>query len=207
MTQPRHTAQTLSQMLIDAVDQGTGDYISVAQLIAGIKTQALALLLILFALPNVLPSPPGTTAIFGAPLVLLTLQMMLGRGIWLPQLVLNRAVPRATFRALLTKAQPYFAKVERLLRPRLPLLTSPLAQRGLGAVMVVLSVMIMLPIPLANTAPSIAIILVAIGMVERDGAFIVAGLVAAIGAAVIIFTVYWALIAYSLSQISGWIAG
>lgn len=207
MTPTRHTAPTLSQMLIDAVDQGTGDYISISELIAGIKTQALALLLILFALPNILPSPPGTTAIFGAPLVLLTLQMALGRGIWLPKLVLNRAVPRAGFRSLLGKALPYFGKVERLLRPRLLPLTSPLAQRGLGALMVVLSVMIMLPIPLANTAPSIAIILIAIGMVERDGAFIAAGIAAAIGAAVIIFTVYWALIAYSIAQISGWLAG
>jgi hypothetical protein len=194
-------------MLIDAVDQGSGDYISISELIAGIKTQALALLLILFALPNILPSPPGTTAIFGAPLVLLTLQMALGRGIWLPKLVLNRAVPRAGFRALLTKALPYFTKVERLLRPRLLLLTAPLAQRGLGALMVILSVMIMLPIPLANTAPSIAIILIAIGLIERDGFFITAGIAAAIGAAVIIFTVYWALITYSIAQISGWIAG
>jgi hypothetical protein len=58
------------------------------------------------------------------------------------------------------------------------MLTAPLAQRGLGVMMVVLSVMIMLPIPLANTGPAIAITLVAIGLIERDGAFILAGIAA-----------------------------
>jgi hypothetical protein len=206
MTPDRHTAPTLSQMLTDAAGQSSGDYITIAQLIAGIKTQALALLLILFALPNILPSPPGTTAIFGAPLVLLTLQMALGRGVWLPRLVLDRALPRAGLLAILAKAQPYFARVERLLRPRLLVLTTPLAQRGLGAMMVVLSIMIMLPIPLANTGPSIAITLIAIGLIERDGVFILAGIAAAIGAAILVVTIYWALIALAVGQITAWLA-
>lgn len=179
---------------------------SIGALMAGLKTQALALLLILFSLPNILPSPPGTTAIFGAPLVLLTLQMALGRGVWLPQVITNRTFPRATFLSLLDKAEPYFAKIERLLRPRLMFMTSALAQRLLGAGMVILSIMIMLPIPLANTAPSLAIILIAVGLVERDGLFILAGIAGAIGAAVIVVTVYWTVIAFALGQIAQWIA-
>ena len=206
MTHDRHTAPTLSQMLTDAAQQSSGDYITIAQLIAGIKTQALALLLILFALPNILPSPPGTTTIFGAPLVLLTLQMAMGREVWLPRLVLDRALPRTGLMAILAKAQPYFARVERLLRPRLLVLTTPAAQRGLGALMVVLSVLIMLPIPLANTGPSIAITLIAIGLIERDGMFILAGIAAAIGAVILVVTIYWALIALAMGQITAWLA-
>ena len=94
MNSPRHPAKTLSAMLIEAVSQGTGDYISIAELISGIKTQALALLLIIFALVNVLPSLPGTSAVTGLPLTLLTLQMAIGRGVWLPKLS-----PTAQFRA------------------------------------------------------------------------------------------------------------
>jgi hypothetical protein len=206
MSNARHTAPTLSDMLTDAVARSPGDYISIGELIAGIKTQALALLLILFALPNILPSPPGTTAIFGAPLVLLTVQMALGRGVWLPQVILVRALPRAAFLALLTKASPYFARFERLLRPRLLVLTEGAALRLLGAVMVLLSVMIMLPIPLANTGPSIAIILMAMGLVERDGLFILAGLLAAIGASLVVIVVYWTLIALALGQAAAWFA-
>jgi hypothetical protein len=206
MTHDRHTAPPLSQMLTDAAQQSSGDYITIAQLIAGIKTQALALLLIMFALPNILPSPPGTTTIFGAPLVLLTLQMALGREVWLPRLVLDRALPRMGLMSILAKAQPYFARVERLLRPRLLVLTAPVAQRGLGVMMVVLSVLIMLPIPLANTGPAIAITLVAIGLIERDGLFILAGIAAAIGAVVLVVTIYWALIALAMGQITAWLA-
>jgi hypothetical protein len=206
MTHDRQTAPPLSQMLTDAAQQSSGDYITIAQLIAGIKTQALALLLIMFALPNILPSPPGTTTIFGAPLVLLTLQMALGREVWLPRLVLDRALPRAALMAILAKAQPHFARVERLLRPRLLVLTAPISQRGLGVMMVVLSVLIMLPIPLANTGPAIAITLVAIGLIERDGLFILAGITAAIGAVVLVVTIYWALIALAVGQITSWLA-
>ncbi len=206
MTPAHQTAPPFSKMLQQAVASSTGDSITIGALMQGLKSQALALLLVLFALPNILPSPPGTTAIFGAPLVLLTLQMAFGKGIWLPQIITNRAVPRAAFLALLTKAEPYFAKIERLLRPRLLMLTMPIAQRGLGALMVVLSIMIMLPIPLANSAPSLAIILIAIGLVERDGAFILAGICAAIGAASIIFTVYWTIIAYAIGQLASWMA-
>lgn len=206
MTDDRQTAPTLSQMLTDAAQQSSGDYLTIAQLIAGIKTQALALLLIMFALPNILPSPPGTTTIFGAPLVLLTLQMALGREVWLPRLVLDRALPRAALMAILAKAQPYFARVERLLRPRLLVLTAPISQRGLGVMMVVLSLLIVLPIPLANTGPAIAITLVAIGLIERDGLFILAGITAAIGAVVLVVTIYWALIALAMGQITAWLA-
>jgi hypothetical protein len=207
MSDTRQPDHSLSHMLTQAVARSPGDYISIGELIAGIQTQALALLLILFALPNVLPSPPGTTAIFGAPLVLLTVQMALGRGVWLPQIILGRALPRGAFLALLTKAGPSFARIERLLRPRLLVLTGAGALRIWGAVMVVLSVMIMLPIPLANTAPSIAIILIAMGLLERDGLFVLAGLLAAVGAAVVVVTVYWTLITLALGQAAQWLGG
>ena len=207
MSSPRHSPATLSQMLKSAAQHSDGEKITIGDVITGLKTQALALLLILFSLPNILPSPPGTTAIFGAPLVLLTLQMAFGWGVWLPRIITNRTIPRGTFLALMEKAEPYFAKIERLLRPRLMVMSAPITQRLLGAGMAVLSVMIMLPIPLANTAPSLAIILIAIGLVERDGLFILAGIAGALAAAALVITVYWTVIALAIGQISLWMAG
>lgn len=206
MTRAHHPAKTLSQMLTEAVSQGTGAYISIADLIAGIKTQALALLLIIFALVNVLPSLPGTSAVTGLPLTLLTLQMAIGRGVWLPKIIANRAVPRAGLLALLHRAQPYFLKVEKLLHPRLSWMTSPIAQRLLGALMMLLSVIILLPIPLGNAAPALAIMFIAIGMTERDGAFVLIGLVVAVIAITLLFTVYWALISLTIWQFGLWFA-
>lgn len=204
MSDPRHTEQSLSHALIAAVGDGTDDYISLADLVAGIKTRALALLLVLFSLPNILPALPGTSAITGAPLVLLTLQMMLGQGVWLPRVVANRAVPRAGFLAILARAQPYFNRVEKMLRPRQLWLTSPFAQRVLGGLMLALSVIIMLPIPLANALPGLAILIIAMGIAERDGYFVLAGLMVAMGGVVALFTFYDTIFTLALAQITPW---
>ena len=51
-----------------------------------------------------------------------------------------------------------------------------------------------------------SITLVAIGLIERDGAFILAGIAAAIGAAILVVTIYWTLIALAMGQITAWLA-
>lgn len=184
-------ALPLSKLLAETVSAGTSDYVSIAELLSGIKTQALAIMLILFALPNIPPSLPGTSAITGLPLVILTLQMTLGQVLWLPKVIANRAVPRAGLLAVLTWADPYFHKVERLLRPRILALTTPVMKQVIGGLMLILSLLIMLPIPLGNTLPSISIVIIAMGLAQRDGIFIIGGLVVAFVAVIGLITVYW----------------
>lgn len=204
MTAARHIEQSLSNALTNAVSAGTGDYITIGEIVAGIRGRALALLLVLFALPNILPALPGTSAITGAPLVLLTLQMALGQGVWLPRVVANRAVPRAGLLALLNRAKPYFERIERMLHPRQLWLTTQLAQRLLGALMLGLSLIIILPIPFANALPAAGILIIAIGLAERDGIFIMAGLLAACAAVAILSSFYGALATLMLAQITPW---
>ena len=56
--------------------------------------------MLIFAAPNILPVPPGTSAVLGTPLVFLAAQMMFGRGPWLPALVTRRSLSREDFAAL-----------------------------------------------------------------------------------------------------------
>lgn len=191
-------ALPLSKLLAQTVSAGTSDYVSISELLSGIKTQALAIMLILFALPNIPPSLPGTSAITGLPLVILTLQMALGQTLWLPKVIANRAVPRAGLLAVLTWADPYFHKVERLLRPRALALTTPVMKQVIGGLMLMLSVLIMMPIPLGNTLPSISIVVIAMGLAQRDGVFIVGGLAVAFVAVVGLITVYWQIFVWLL---------
>lgn len=53
--------------------------ISVADLLAAMQDRALAALMFIFAVPNVVPVPPGTSAILGAPFIFLAAQLTLGR--------------------------------------------------------------------------------------------------------------------------------
>ena len=77
----------------------------------------------------------------------------------------------------------------RLLTPRLAALTSPAAERWIGGAIVVLAVVLSLPIVFGNQPPALAIALIALGLIEKDGAFVIAGLVAGIAAVGLVFAV------------------
>lgn len=193
---PEPTAEPLplSQELLALATHGTTERVSIQDLLEGIRIHARATLLILFAIPNLLPGIPGTSAITGLPLVFLTLQMMLGRPIWLPGVIANRSLKRSDLLAVLTRAAPWLARVERVLRPRLSSLTAPRSLQLWGGLGLVLSILIMLPIPLGNMLPALAILLIALGLLERDGLFVLAGLATAALGAVVLAVFYWALV-------------
>jgi hypothetical protein len=81
---------------------------------------------------------------------------------------------------------PWLARAERLLRPRAVLLVLPPMEYLVGLVCLLLAVVLVLPIPLGNMLPALAISMLALGILERDGFWILAGLaVAAVSAAVV----------------------
>ena len=184
----------LSQQLLRLVHSGDSERVSLGDLLSGIKAHARATLLILFALPNLLPGLPGTSAVTGLPLVYLTFQMMLGRPAWLPGFIANRSLLRSNLLGLLTKAAPHLARIERFLHPRVPALSSENAQRILGGIGILLSLLVMLPIPLGNFLPAFAILIAALGLLGNDGYFIIAAAVIAISAVIVLVGVYWAVI-------------
>ena len=166
----------LSRMLEDIAADETRERISFGDLLATLHGRAFGALMIIFAFPNILPSPPGLAGVLGLPLVFLSAQMMLGRLPWLPAFIASRSLPRSSFAALFTRATPWLARAERLLRHRLDPLTGPRAQKAVGLVCLILSLVLILPIPLGNMLPSIAICLFALGVLERDGLWIIGGL-------------------------------
>jgi hypothetical protein len=68
--------------------------------------------------------------------------------------------------------------IERLTRPRLPLLTGDVADTFTGLVCVMLALIMALPIPFGDALPGIALVLFALGMMQRDGVAILLGVVA-----------------------------
>ncbi|ABL71029.1 exopolysaccharide biosynthesis protein [Paracoccus denitrificans] len=184
--------QHLSQFLMRIADDDTRARISVTDLLVLLEGRATAGLLLLFAFPNVLPMPPGTSGILGLPLVYLSFQMMLGHRPWLPRFIAGRSVPRADFAAIIARSAPFLARAERLLSPRIPVLTGPLALHIIGALCLVLSILLLLPIPLGNMLPALAISVLALGVLERDGIWIVAGSLIAVLAAAVVWGVIWA---------------
>ncbi|PTE18600.1 hypothetical protein C5F48_23620, partial [Cereibacter changlensis JA139] len=85
------------------------DRVSVSDVVKVMDARAFGALLLLFALPNVLPMPPGTSGILGLPLVYLSAQMMLGQSPWLPRFIASRSVARGDFAGLVARASPLLA--------------------------------------------------------------------------------------------------
>ena len=171
------SGRPLSDVLFDIAVDTTRPRISIGQLIKALDDRALAALVLIFALPNAIPMPPGTSSVLGTPLVFLTAQLALARSPWLPQFIANRSVSRPDFAAVVVRLAPWLARAEKLLKPRLLWMTSSIGERFIGLVSLFLSVVLVLPIPFGNMLPAAAICLMALGLLERDGLWMIAGLV------------------------------
>ena len=72
------------------------------------------------------------------------------------------------------------------------------AERVLGALCLVLAVVLVLPIPLGNILPALAICLIALGVLERDGLWVVIGILVALLSLVLVAGVVYALVKSTL---------
>ncbi|QUS35871.1 exopolysaccharide biosynthesis protein [Falsirhodobacter algicola] len=192
---PAPTRRRLSEVLEEIAHDTTRHRISIADLIEAMAGRAFGALLLIFALPNVLPTPPGTSGILGLPLIFLAAQLMLGRAPWLPAFIATRSMERTAFAALVGKMTPILGRAEKLLVPRLPMMIGPATERFVGAALLILALVLALPIPLGNMLPALAMTIISLGMLERDGLWVIVGLLVGILSLVIVWGVVWALVA------------
>ena len=154
-----------------------GDRISFGDLVDAFQHRAYGPLIVVFAAPNMLPvALPGISAVLGAPLILLTAQLMLGRDRpWLPGFLRRRSLARASFEGLVARIVPRIRRIEQMVSPRLLLITGMLGKRVIGALGLVLALIIMLPVPFGNAVPGLALVVMSIGLLGRDGLAVLAG--------------------------------
>ncbi len=185
--------QPLSLVLFRLAHEGTSERISIGDLLAALGDRAIGALMFVFAVPNVMPVPPGVSAILGAPLIFLGAQLMLGMRPWLPGVIARRSLARDDLQTLVRRIRPWLARAEKLLRPRWGLLTRPPLEYAIGLLCLVLAVVLSLPIPLGNTLPALAISVLALGVLERDGLWVLAGTALAAFALAVVSGVVWAM--------------
>ncbi len=81
--------------------------------------------------------------------------------------------------------------IERELKPRLIGLLSGVPERILGLVALTLALLLSLPIPMGNLLPGIALAVLSLSIVERDGLLTLIGYVLSILAAAWIGLLFW----------------
>jgi len=155
--------------------------VELREVIAVLKGRAYLLLVLLIALPFCTPIPlPGLSTPFGLIIALIALRLTLGQKPWLPERLLKTQLPPGFFRKLIAVTQRVVKTFEKLLRPRLLALTETSFLRQTHALLILLAALALLlplPIPFTNMFPAWAILLIAGGLLERDGVFVLAGYV------------------------------
>jgi hypothetical protein len=156
--------------------------------------------MVVFSAPLILPMPPGLSAVLGLPLLVVTAQLMLRSSRpWLPQALAARTVRRGDLQGVIRRALPLLIRLETLFRQRLTWVLFPLARRLVGVVSFLLAVIVFLPIPFGNMFPSLAIAVLGLGLVERDGLAVILGWVVAVASLGFLAFVSQALLAGSIA--------
>ncbi|MCO6050088.1 exopolysaccharide biosynthesis protein [Mesorhizobium sp. RP14(2022)] len=186
---PRRRARRLSALFTQIAENATGN-VSVATIRDELGDRSFAALLVFFAAVNMLPLPPGTSAVLGLPLMIVSAQMLWGsKRLWLPQTIAKRAISADQFRTMMAKVVPWMERVERLIRPRYWPFWRKQGDRVIGAVALVMATSVTLPIPLGNWMPAFCTFLLGLALSERDGILLALGSAVGIAALCIIAAV------------------
>lgn len=163
--------RSVSHILLEFGRDWPKERVALGEILSTLNERSYGLLLILFALPNLVPIYlPGLSAVLGLPLAFIATQMILGRSRpWLPQAILQRSISREDYARVIGKALPSLVRIERILKPRLSFLTVAMAERLIGCFCLVLSLLLALPIPLTNIPLALPVALFGLALVERDG--------------------------------------
>lgn len=206
---PAAHSVSLSSHLLQFARQFQGERISVGELKDSLGRRSFGLILFVLAIPNSLPilGIPGVSAVTGAPILLIAFQMMLGyQHIWLPKWISRSSMAQQSFLKVMEKTSPWLARVEKLLKPRWDWLIKGRIEQFLGAVCVLMAFLLILPIPLGNLLPGISILLISLGLIERDGLCVAAGLVMSVISVVYLQGLIWVSIQAVTALISNWVA-
>lgn len=174
-------ARRLSREIDDLLAALSERPISLREIIAVIQGRAYTLLLILLSLPFCLPLPlPGLSTALGAVLAIIGLRLSLRLEPWLPARILDARFSSQKVARLLKASKRVARALEILLKPRWSFLVDwVLLHHFYGAMIFLSSLLLMLPLPIpfSNLLPALTIIFLAAALVERDGYFIVAGII------------------------------
>jgi hypothetical protein len=151
--------------------------VTVAALLGQFGLRGFAVMLCVLSLLNlVLFMLPGLSILFGVPMVLLALQMVLGKPApVLPSFLAQRTIRRDWLDKGLAESAKALAAIEPYLRPRLTFLSGRWMVRLQSGFLLALSLLVAVPIPFANMPPSLAVVLLGLGLMQRDGVLILTG--------------------------------
>jgi hypothetical protein len=179
-SRPRKLSEELAMILREF----EVETVTLREVLGLLHGRGYVLLVMLLALPFCTPVPlPGLSTPFGLIITIIGARLALGAKPWLPSKLLDTRLPPVVFAKVFAFTRKIILAFERLLRPRMLWVTATARREQLHGVPIVvcaLMLLLPLPVPFSNIIPAWGILLIAGGLLERDGGFIIAGYVASL---------------------------
>ena len=196
---PNLDRRPASELLREFGTTTSDELVSVGDILHAFGERGFGLVILLLALINTVPVPPGISSLVGIPLLFLAVQMVIGHSEpRLPALIRNREYRRSDLLRLLDRAQPILRRIEKICRPRFEALFGVLTPRVLGVLICVLAVCVMIPLPFTNSLPSFAAVILAVAIIGADGLLLLVGIAAGLGAITATFLITGAAIGVAI---------
>lgn len=163
-----------------------GAKVSVGEIVEAFGQRSFGPLLLLTGLVGMTPvaAIPTAPSIIALLTILIAIQLLFGReSIWIPRFLQKLAVKSERVQKAVRVARKPVRIADKLVRPRLELLTRPMADRlvALACVLVALTVPPLELLPFAAFLPSLAIFVFGLGLVSRDGVVVLLALLISSG--------------------------
>lgn len=201
-----HGPSELAARLREAAAALPGERVSLHELLDAHGPAAHGSLLLLLAVPCLLPVP-GSGTLMGLGVLALAVSMIRGmEEARLPRRVAALSLPRAGAGRVLHALAWLYQRAGRWSRERGAGLLAPAAVRCTAAAVALLALVLVMPIPFGNVLPALALVAYGVGLAFRDGLAVLAGHVMA-GLAVVVTAGLLLLASEGLSMAWGrWVA-
>jgi len=166
-----------------------------ADLLVMVGERSHVLAIMLFALLNLLPGPPGYNFLMAVAMFAVAIAMLLRRpmsfGSWFGRMRL----PLKVIQKLLEALSVIVRWVAKISAPRWRVLTGPGAMPFVAVIAILLALVNMAPVPFMNLIPSAGLAVICMGVLNEDGIAVLVGVaIGALGALVALVAVWLILV-------------
>ena len=170
---------SLSAVFQELLQDCEQEELTYRQLVDHFARQGQPFFILVLSFPFLL-SAPGLSIPFGILVMIAGMRMAMGLELWIPKRWEEKKLPRSSMLKICRTALSVLSAVEKILHPRAGFLTEHRTlQQMHGLIIAICGFLLALPLPPGtNFPPALPIILLALGMLEYDGLFVVAGYIA-----------------------------
>ncbi len=178
----------LEDILLRAREAAGGQQVDLKDLVQAFGDRAFGPIMILCSLFLMTPIGmiPGLPAAFGLVVIIFALQLLFRRDCpWMPEVLRKVEISDSALEKTQNKVSPLLRKIDSVIHPRLPWVTSGPMQVLTALLAIILSITLV-PlgmVPFGVVAPAFIIGLLGLGITARDGVLIIIGFVLSLGVA------------------------